>query len=167
MPVIGEQRGIAPGVVGVLLALRAGSSMATRIGIGRIVARFGREPLIISSALAAAVSLGAIAFVHDVVPLAVLCVITGIGLGFGQPLSMTLIVQLVPDYARGTALARPPGREPRGAGGRPGRSRRRRRKRWSPIGLLGAERAARLLGARRTSGSAGTRAPAYELRPSG
>lgn len=105
MPVIGEQRGIAPGVVGVLLALRAGSSMATRIGIGRIVARLGREPLIISSALAAAVSLGAIAFVHDVVPLAVLCVITGIGLGFGQPLSMTLIVQLVPDYARGTALA--------------------------------------------------------------
>jgi MFS family permease len=105
MPVIGEQRGIAPGIVGVLLALRAGSSMATRIGIGRIVARFGREPLIISSALAAAVSLGGIAFVHDVVPLAVLCVITGIGLGFGQPLSMTLIVQLVPDYARGTALA--------------------------------------------------------------
>ena len=105
MPVIGEQRGIAPGVVGVLLALRAGSSMATRIGIGRIVARLGREPLIISSALAAAVSLGAIALVHDVVPLAVLCVITGIGLGFGQPLSMTLIVQLVPDYARGTALA--------------------------------------------------------------
>jgi MFS family permease len=92
-------------IVGVLLALRAGSSMATRIGISRIVARFGREPLIIASALAAAVSLGAIAFVHDVVPLAVLCVITGIGLGFGQPLSMTLIVQLVPDYARGTALA--------------------------------------------------------------
>jgi MFS family permease len=105
MPVVGEQRGIAPGIVGILLALRAGSSMATRIGIGRIVARFGRERLIISSALAAAVSLGAIAFVHGVVPLAVLCVITGVGLGFGQPLSMTLIVQLVPDYARGTALA--------------------------------------------------------------
>jgi MFS family permease len=105
MPVIGEQRGIAPGVVGVLLALRAGSSMATRIGIGRIVARFGRERLIVSSALAAAVSLGGIAFVHGVVPLAALCVITGVGLGFGQPLSMTLIVQLVPEYARGTALA--------------------------------------------------------------
>jgi MFS family permease len=105
MPVIGDQRGIAPGAVGVLLALRAGSSMATRIGIGRIVARFGRERLIILSASAAALSLGAIAFVHGVLPLAVLCVITGVGLGFGQPLSMTLIVQLVPEYARGTALA--------------------------------------------------------------
>jgi len=79
--------------------------MATRIGIARIVARFGRERLITLSALGAAVSLGAIAFVHGVVPLAVLCVITGVGLGFGQPLSMTLIVQLVPEYARGTALA--------------------------------------------------------------
>lgn len=105
MPVIGEQRGIAPAVVGILLALRAGSSMATRIGIGRIVARFGRERLITVSALGAAVTLGAIAFVDGVVPLAVLCVITGVGLGFGQPLSMTLIVQLVPEYARGTALA--------------------------------------------------------------
>jgi MFS family permease len=105
MPVIGEQRGIAPGAVGVLLALRAGASMATRIGIGRIVARVGRERLIILSALGAAVSLGAISFVHGVLPLAVLCLITGVGLGFGQPLSMTLIVQLVPEYARATALA--------------------------------------------------------------
>ncbi len=105
MPVIGEQRGIGPGAVGVLLALRAGATMSSRVGIGRIVARVGRERLIILSALAAALSLGAISFVHGVVPLAVLCVITGIGLGFGQPLSMTLIVQLVPQYARGTALA--------------------------------------------------------------
>jgi MFS family permease len=105
MPVIGEQRGIAPGAVGVLLALRAGASMATRIGIGRIVARVGRERLIILSALGAAVSLGAISFVHGVLELAVLCLVTGVGLGFGQPLSMTLIVQLVPEYARATALA--------------------------------------------------------------
>jgi MFS family permease len=105
MPVIGEQRGIGPGALGVLLALRAGATMLSRVGIGRIVARVGRERLIILSASAAALSLGAISFVHGVVPLAVLCVLTGIGLGFGQPLSMTLIVQLVPQYARGTALA--------------------------------------------------------------
>jgi MFS family permease len=105
MPVIGEQRGIAPGAVGVLLALRAGSSMATRIGIGKIVGRVGRERLIVLSASGAALSLGAIAFAHGVLPLAVLSVVAGVGLGFGQPLSMTLVVQLVPEYARGTALA--------------------------------------------------------------
>jgi MFS family permease len=105
MPVIGEQRGIAPGAVGLLLALRAGSSMATRIGIGKIVGRVGRERLIVLSASGAALSLGAIAFAHGVLPLAVLSVVAGVGLGFGQPLSMTLVVQLVPEYARGTALA--------------------------------------------------------------
>jgi MFS family permease len=105
MPVIGEQRCIAPGAVGVLLALRAGSSMATRIGIGKIVGRVGRERLIVLSASGAALSLGAIAFAHGVLPLAVLSVVAGVGLGFGQPLSMTLVVQLVPEYARGTALA--------------------------------------------------------------
>jgi MFS family permease len=105
MPVIGEQRGIAPGVVGVLLALRAGATMVSRIGITRIVTRVGRERLITLSASVAAVALGLIAFVHGTLPLAVLCVLAGLGLGFSQPLSMTLIVQLVPDYARGTALA--------------------------------------------------------------
>jgi MFS family permease len=105
MPVIGEQRGIAPGVVGLLLALRAGASMVSRIGITRLVTRVGREQLIVVSAGGAAVALGSIAFVHGTVPLAVLCVLAGLGLGFSQPLSMTLVVQLVPEYTRGTALA--------------------------------------------------------------
>ena len=34
-----------------------------------------------------------------------LAVVVGAGLGFGQPLSMTLVVQLVPENARATALA--------------------------------------------------------------
>jgi MFS family permease len=37
--------------------------------------------------------------------LALLAVVAGFGLGFGQPLSMTIVVQLVPSYARATALA--------------------------------------------------------------
>jgi MFS family permease len=35
----------------------------------------------------------------------VLAAVAGLGLGFGQPLSMTLVVQLVPRHARATALA--------------------------------------------------------------
>jgi MFS family permease len=37
--------------------------------------------------------------------LAALSVVAGLGMGFGQPLSMTLVVQLVPENARSTALA--------------------------------------------------------------
>ena len=42
---------------------------------------------------------------HDIRALAVLSVVAGFGMGFGQPLSMTLVVQLVPVHARSTALA--------------------------------------------------------------
>ena len=34
-----------------------------------------------------------------------LSAVVGLGLGFGQPLSMTIVVQLVPEHARATALA--------------------------------------------------------------
>ena len=104
MPVLGEQRGIAPGVVGVLLAVRAAASMASRVGIGRIVARVGRVRLITLSAASAAAALAAMTAIDDVFALAALCVVAGAGLGFGQPLSMTLVVQLVPEHARATAL---------------------------------------------------------------
>ncbi|MCW2974935.1 MAG: putative integral rane transport protein, partial [Actinomycetia bacterium] len=105
LPVLGEQRGIGPAVIGVLLALRAGFSLVSRIGIGTLVRRVGRLRLITISAAAAAVALAAMTFTHDVVMLGVLCAVVGAGIGFGQPLSMTIVVQLVPDYARATALA--------------------------------------------------------------
>jgi len=87
MPVLGEQRGIAPGTVGVLLGLRAAASLGSRIGIGSIVRFVG------------------LTLSHDVWVLALLTILAGFGLGFGQPLSMTLVVQLVPPYAQATALA--------------------------------------------------------------
>jgi MFS family permease len=105
MPVLGEQRQIGPAAVGVLLALRAAASFASRIGIGSLVGRVGRARLISISAGAAAAALVGLTFTHDAVALGALSVVVGAGLGFGQPLSMTIVVQLVPDYARATALA--------------------------------------------------------------
>jgi MFS family permease len=105
LPVLGEQRKIGPAVIGVLLAVRAAFSLVSRIGIGTLVRRVGRLRLITLSAVAAAAALGAMTFTHQVVALGVLCAVVGAGLGFGQPLSMTIVVQLVPDHARATALA--------------------------------------------------------------
>jgi len=42
---------------------------------------------------------------HEVWALAALSIVAGFGMGFGQPLSMTLVVQLVPEQAKSTALA--------------------------------------------------------------
>lgn len=105
MPVIGEDRGISPTAIGVLLALRAGSSIAGRVGIGGIVARVGRLRLITLSAAAAALGFWGVAVSSDVTVLAALSLVAGFGLGFSQPLSMTLVAQLVPPNTRATALA--------------------------------------------------------------
>lgn len=105
LPVIGAENEIGPRAVGVLLALRAGASIAARVGIGAIVRRVGRTRLIATGAVAAAGALVAMTVTQDVWVLGALSVAAGFGLGFGQPLSMTLIVQLVPEHARSTALA--------------------------------------------------------------
>ena len=105
MPVVGERVGIGPAVVGVLLALRAGASLASRLGIGRLVRQFGRGRLIAANAVAAAISMSCITLTGHVAVLAVLAVMLGASLGFAQPLSMTMVVQLVPERARASALA--------------------------------------------------------------
>jgi MFS family permease len=105
MPVLGEQRGIAPGVVGVILGLRAAASIASRIGIAKIVRAVGRARLISVSAVAGGAAFVALPLTTNVWLIGALVVVIGFGLGFGQPLSMTMVVQLVPHYARATALA--------------------------------------------------------------
>jgi MFS family permease len=105
MPVIGAENHIGPRAIGALLALRAAASIAARVGIGATVRRVGRARLISAGAAAAAAALAGMTVTHDVWVLAALCVVAGFGLGFGQPLSMTLVVQLVPEHARSTALA--------------------------------------------------------------
>jgi MFS family permease len=105
MPVLGEERGIGPAAVGVLIALRAAASIAVRLGIGPLVRRIGRLRLIAINAIAAAVAFAAVTATDDVWLLGVLAVVAGIGLGFGQPLSMTVVAQLVPQGTRATALS--------------------------------------------------------------
>lgn len=105
LPVLAEERSITPAAVGVLLAVRAGATVAARLGIGWLVEAMGRGRLIATGALASAVGLAAMTQADHVLLLGLLAVLVGAGLGYGQPLSMTLIVQRVPMHARATALA--------------------------------------------------------------
>lgn len=105
MPVIGAENDIGPRAIGVLLALRAAASIAARVGIGATVRRIGRTRLIAIGAGAAASALVGMTLTQELWVLAALTIAAGFGMGFGQPLSMTLVVQLVPESARSTALA--------------------------------------------------------------
>jgi len=105
LPVIGERLGISPAVVGALLSLRAVASILSRLLIPWMVRALGRVRLIAVSAVGSALAMAALPVPNGAVGLAAVLVVAGFFLGIGQPLTMSLIVQAVPDDARGTALA--------------------------------------------------------------
>jgi MFS family permease len=105
LPVIGERLGIGPAVVGALLSLRAVASILSRLLIPWMVRALGRVRLIAVSAAGSALAMAALPMPDGAVALAAVLVVAGFFLGIGQPLTMSLIVQAVPNDSRGTALA--------------------------------------------------------------
>jgi MFS family permease len=105
LPALGTDRGLAAGVVGLLLTLRAVASMASRLFLGRLVAWIGRRRLMIVSVALAAVSMAAVALPLPTVALAALVVLIGLGLGVGQPLTMSWLAEVAPPGLRGRALS--------------------------------------------------------------
>ncbi|MGW1795860.1 MFS transporter [Streptomyces sp. NPDC001984] len=105
LPVVGEHRGIAPSVIGVLLSLRAGATIACRLVLTPLLRLLGRPALLTVTCFLAALLCAGIALPVPVWALGLLLTALGFCLGVGQPLSMTTVVQAAPDSARSTALA--------------------------------------------------------------
>ncbi|MFE6758448.1 MFS transporter [Streptomyces sp. NPDC057684] len=105
LPVVGEHRGIAPSVVGLLLSLRAAATIACRLVMTPMLRVLGRAALLATTCLVAGVVCAGIALPVPVWALALMLAVLGFCLGVGQPLSMTTVVQAAPDDARSTALA--------------------------------------------------------------
>ncbi len=105
LPVVGEQRGISPAVVGVLLSLRAAATVACRLAMTPMIRLMGRTVLMAVSCLGAALLCAGIALPVPAWALGLLLAGLGFCLGVGQPLSMTTVVQAAPEGARSTALA--------------------------------------------------------------
>ncbi|MFF8452300.1 MFS transporter [Streptomyces leeuwenhoekii] len=105
LPVVGEHRGIAPSVIGVLLSLRAAATIACRLVLTPLLRLVGRTLLLTLTCLLAALLCAGVALPVPVWALAVILVVLGFCLGVGQPLSMTTVVRAAPDDARSTALA--------------------------------------------------------------
>ena len=104
LPALGEERGLAVATVGALLAVRAGASMASRLFLGRLVAFFGRDRLLIGSLAVAAGAVAALPFLP--LPLAfVAMAIAGTTLGLGQPMTMSWVAARATESARGTAMS--------------------------------------------------------------
>jgi MFS family permease len=105
LPAFGLERGIPVEVVGLLLSLRALSSMAARIGMAWLIGRVGRRLVLTGSLVLAAVAIAAITLADEVPILVALVVLMGLGQGIGQPLTMSWVAAKSPPELRGTALA--------------------------------------------------------------
>lgn len=103
LPIWALGSGVAAGTVGMLLAVRAAVSLVSRVGLSRIVARFGRARVIVASTALAAVAMGLLPLVG--VPGAFLTmVLLGVGLGIPQPLTMAWAVALTEPHRHGLVL---------------------------------------------------------------
>lgn len=104
LPVYGEERGLPVELVGALLSVRAASSMASRMAMRPLIERLGRGRLLYASAALAGVSLALVPVVDDAWVLVALMVFTGLGLGFGQPMTIAWVASQAPRSLRATAL---------------------------------------------------------------
>lgn len=106
LPLVGQERNIAATTIGALLALRAGASLVSRAGLGKLAARWGHDQLVAMSTLGSGVAIAVLALpVSNLWVLVPAALIGGFLLGIGQPLTMTLVVRSVPPEGRGAALA--------------------------------------------------------------
>ena len=104
LPVYGEERGLPVELVGALLSVRAAASMASRLAMPSLIRRIGRARLLYGSATLAGAALAVVPLVADGWALAALMVLTGLGLGFGQPMTIAWVASLAPRSLRATAL---------------------------------------------------------------
>ena len=104
LPVYGEERGLPVELVGALLSVRAASSMASRLAMSTLIRRLGRARLLYGSAAIAGVALAGVPFVAESWGLALLMLVAGLGLGFGQPMTIAWVASRAPRSLRATAL---------------------------------------------------------------
>jgi MFS family permease len=105
LPALGVDRGLAAGLVGVLLTLRAAASMTSRFFLGRLVRWVGRRRLMVASVVLSAAAMAAVAVPMPPVLTGGLVILLGLGLGIGQPLTMSWLAEVAPPGRRGRAMS--------------------------------------------------------------
>ena len=106
LPLVGERAGVSPAWIGVLLAVRGGASIVSRVLLPWLAHRMSRRALLLVSLYGAGITLAVPPAVITVPWLAAaLLFVGGFCLGLGQPITMTLVSTAVPTSWRGSALA--------------------------------------------------------------
>lgn len=104
LPAYGEANGLPVQLVGLLLALRAGGSVVSRLIMGPLIRWLGRGELLMISMLVSGMAIAVLPLLVTPVALGVLMLVAGFGLGVGQPMTIAWVANRVPRQERGMAL---------------------------------------------------------------
>ena len=104
LPAYGEATGLSVETVGLLLSVRAGASLVSRIFMARMIERIGRRPLLALSMALAGGGIILLPFVSSTAILFALMVAIGLGLGLGQPMTIAWVANRSMRHERGLAL---------------------------------------------------------------
>jgi MFS family permease len=102
LPLLGTERAIDVSQIGIVLSLRSGASMVSRVFYTRLLERLGRYPLLVSSLVLSGVGCAALAIPLPVLGLCGASAMMGLGLGVATTLSITSLVAIAPEAVRGT-----------------------------------------------------------------
>ncbi len=91
LPLLGNEKSFSAFSIGVIIAVRAGASMLSRIYLGKLSEKFATERILIVSTIISLTACAAMAFASNVYLLAIIVVIAGFALGVGQPLTMSMV----------------------------------------------------------------------------
>ncbi len=105
LPLLGTEKSFSSYSIGVIIALRAGASMLSRISLGALSKRYSTKQILIVSNCFSVAACGAMAFISNVWLLAVVVFIAGFALGVGQPLTMSLVSQATKPEERAIAVS--------------------------------------------------------------
>lgn len=105
LPALGTERGLTAATVGLLLTVRACFSMVSRLGLGAVSRALGRTRLLVLSLVLSTAALAVAAIPMPEWLLFAVMAALGLGLGIGQPLTMSWLSSRAPDGQRGRALA--------------------------------------------------------------
>lgn len=104
LPAYGEAHGLSVETVGFMLSTRAAASLVSRLGMLPLIALLGRRLLLVISMVLPAVALSLFPFSPGLALQYAAIAVIGLGLGLGQPITISWVASRAPREVRGTAL---------------------------------------------------------------
>ncbi len=104
LPAYGEEAGLSVALVGILLSVRAASSLVSRLFMTQLITLLGRSRLLALSMVLAGGGIAVMPFVAEPAVLVAIMVVVGLGLGLGQPMTIAWVANRSPRRERATAL---------------------------------------------------------------